>query len=147
MVSIKIKLHKALEFRNENKDNLNQDGTILQRVLGNVNEDTEITFEYTLKSLDKIIEMEDVDLENLKTLPFQTQITYKTLDGAKIVKVITQQLTICSDREDVEKDANYEILGQHAIQQSAKMAQKGDVREAQAYAKNWNRKIRMNNSE
>jgi hypothetical protein len=55
-----------------------------------VNEDTEITFEYTLKSLDKIIEMEDVDLENLKTLPFQTQITYKTLDGAKIVKVITQ---------------------------------------------------------
>jgi len=70
-VSIKIKLHKALEFRNESKDSLSMDGTILERKLGNVNEDTEITFEYTLKKLSKIIEMEDVDLENLKALPFQ----------------------------------------------------------------------------
>ena len=46
------------------------DGTILERKLGNVNEDTEITFEYTLKKLSKIIEMEDVDLEKLKALPF-----------------------------------------------------------------------------
>ena len=47
-VEIKIKLHKALMFRNEQKDNLRDDGTLLVRKLGNVNEDTEITFEYTL---------------------------------------------------------------------------------------------------
>lgn len=88
--------------------------------------------------------MEDVDLEQLKTLPFQVQITYTALDGSKCVKVISKELEIGTDREEVEKEANYEMLGQHCIQQSAKIAQKGDVREAQAYAKNWNRKMRSN---
>ena len=32
----------------------------------------------------------------------------------------------------------------NAIQQSSKMAKRGDMREAQAYAKNWNRKMRSN---
>jgi hypothetical protein len=47
----KIKLHKGLEFRNEDPANLSEDKTVLVRDLGNVTEETEFTFEYRLKSL------------------------------------------------------------------------------------------------
>jgi len=70
------------------------------------------------------------------------------LDGSRCVRVISCQQDINNDREYLEKNANYEILSMNAIQQSSKMAKKGNMREAQAYAKNWNRKMRANiNSE
>jgi hypothetical protein len=141
-VVVKFKLHKALEFRNEPAKFIRGDGSILERKLGNVTEETDITFEYTLKKVSKLVEMEDVDLENLKTLPFQAQISYTAKDGSKCLKVISTQLSLNSDREAVEKEADLKLIGQHAIQQSTKMAQAGNHREAQAYAKNWNRKIR-----
>jgi hypothetical protein len=50
--------------------------------------------------------MEDVDLENLKMVPFQAQITYTALDGSKCLRIITTQLNISSDREEVEKQAD-----------------------------------------
>lgn len=38
--------------------------------LGNVNEETEITFEYKLKSLKELLKMEDIDLSVIKSFPF-----------------------------------------------------------------------------
>lgn len=40
-----------------------------------------------------------------------------------------------------------QLVGQHAVAQSANMAKQGNHREAQAYAKNWNRKMRNVNKE
>ena len=45
-VSLKVKLHKGLEFRNELVENLSADRTILTKDFGNVNEDTDVCFEY-----------------------------------------------------------------------------------------------------
>jgi hypothetical protein len=45
-VSLKVKLHKGLEFRNELIQNLSVDRTILSKDFGNVNEDTDVCFEY-----------------------------------------------------------------------------------------------------
>ena len=45
-VVLKVKLHKGLEFRNEQPVNLSEDRTILSRDLGNVYADTDVTFEY-----------------------------------------------------------------------------------------------------
>lgn len=69
-VVTKVKLHKGLEFRNEDPVNLSEDKTLMVRELGNVTEETEITFEYRLKSLKELIKMEDVDLTQLKNFPF-----------------------------------------------------------------------------
>ena len=55
---------------------------MLKRELGNVTEETEITFEYRLKSLKDIVEMDDIDLTKIESFPFQAQIFYSTLDGA-----------------------------------------------------------------
>lgn len=42
------------------------------RDIGNVTEDTEITFEYTLKKIKDLVKMEDIDLESITHFPFQT---------------------------------------------------------------------------
>ncbi len=45
-VQLKVKLHQGLEFRNELVANLSAGNTILTKDFGNVNEDTDICFEY-----------------------------------------------------------------------------------------------------
>ena len=40
------------------------------RDLGNVTEETEITFEYRLKNLKELVKMEDLDLTQIKAFPF-----------------------------------------------------------------------------
>lgn len=66
----KIKLHKGLEFRNEDPANISEDKSVMVRDLGNVTEETEFTFEYTLKSIKELVKMEDVDLMKIKSFPF-----------------------------------------------------------------------------
>ena len=69
-VTTKVKIHKGLEFRNEDAANVSADRTLLARQLGNVTEETEITFEYRLKSAKELAEMLDVDFEKLEKIPF-----------------------------------------------------------------------------
>ena len=61
-VELKVKIHKGLEFRNEDPYNLTDNKTILARDLGNVTEDTEVTFEYKLKSINELVKMKDFDM-------------------------------------------------------------------------------------
>ena len=84
--------------------------------LGNVTEDTDVTFEYKLKSIKELIKMDDLDLTKVSSFPFQSQITYSTLDGAKCIRVITNNQQVSNDREDLEQNADYEVLGLNAIQ-------------------------------
>jgi hypothetical protein len=136
-VTVKVKLHKGLEFRNQDPINLSDDKTILARNLGNVNEETEVTFEYRMKSVKELIKMVDLDMTKLKSLPFQSQITYTALDGSRCVRVITNTLEISSDKEELEKKADFSVLGLNAVQTSAQMARGGEVARAQVMAKAW----------
>lgn len=141
-VIAKVKLHKGLQFRNENPINLSEDKALLVRDIGNVTMETEITFEYTLKKISELAKMDDIDLTKIEKFPFQTQITYKALDGSLCIRVITEEQKVSNEKEKLEKNANYNIIGTHAIQQGAKLARGGNHRFAQAYAKNWGRKMR-----
>jgi len=69
-VTAKVKIHKGLCFRNEEVASLSEDKTMLVREMGNVTMDNEFTFEYTLKTIAELIEMEDIDLTQIKALPF-----------------------------------------------------------------------------
>lgn len=89
-VVAKVKLHKGLQFRNENPVNLSEDKAMLVRDIGNVTMDCEITFEYTLKKISELAKMDDLDLTKIERFPFQTQITYKALDGSLCIRVITE---------------------------------------------------------
>ncbi len=69
-VKVKVKLHKGMEFRNEESSLLSADKTILSKDLGNVTENTEITFEYRLKPVKELVKMKDLDLTKLQHFPF-----------------------------------------------------------------------------
>jgi hypothetical protein len=69
-VVCKVKLHKGLQFRNELPQVLNDDKTLLVKDLGNVTRSSMFTFEYTLRKISELIEMEDIDLTQLKSIPF-----------------------------------------------------------------------------
>ena len=132
-VVTKIKIHKALRFRNEDEGAQNEDKTLLVRELGNVTEDSEFTFEYGLKPIDQLLEMEDLDLTQIKDVPFQAQISYTGLDGGKYIRVITNQQPISNNRVELEQKMDHGIMMQNCTQVSSKMARQGDYRGAQSY--------------
>ena len=80
-----------------------------------MNEDKEVTFEYTLKSIKELVKMEDIDLAKISRFPFQAQITYTALDGSKCVRVITSQSEISNDKDELNKNADFAVLGVNAI--------------------------------
>lgn len=71
-VTVKVKLHAGMEFRNEAVENLTENNTLLTRAMGNVTEESEITFEYRMKDAEILAQMESIDLLTLKEIPFQT---------------------------------------------------------------------------
>lgn len=85
----------------------------MTKEVGNVTNDTEITFEYTMKKISELVKMNDFDLTQIKQLPFQVQITFKALDGSKCIRVITEQQEISNQREQMEHRADYRVMAQH----------------------------------
>lgn len=69
-VVTKVKLHKGLRFRNEIETNLAENQTLLVKESGNVTEDDVFTFEYTIKTIEELLAMEDIDLTQMKSFPF-----------------------------------------------------------------------------
>jgi hypothetical protein len=135
-VVTKIKLHKALEFRNEEEKDLNEDKTLLTRDLGNVTDDCEITFEYRLKKKDDLAKLKGFDIDKLETIPFQTIIEYTKLDGMKCIRTLTQVQNVTDSAEEARKAANIEVLSINAAQKATMFAKQGRFREAQAYTMN-----------
>jgi hypothetical protein len=134
-VKMSVIIHKGLEFRNEEDDNLNKGKNVLTRDFGNVSADSEMTFEYKIKEIEELQKAKDFDIAKLEQLPFQTQIEFTKLDGMKCIRVLTKVQQISNDRNEVEEEANAEILGINCVQQAARLARKGSFRHAQAYMK------------
>jgi len=55
-------------------------------------------------------------------------------------------LEISSDREHVEKAADYEILGVNVIQKSNKLARQGDYKQAQVISKAFDNRLVANSA-
>ena len=51
--------------------------------------DTMFTFEYGMKPISQLLQIEDLDMATVTHFPFQTQITYTALNGDKCLRVIT----------------------------------------------------------
>ena len=100
-VEAKVKIHKGLRFRNELDRDVSDDKTILAKKFGNVTADSVFTFEYGLKAISELLEMEDVDMTQIQNFPFQAQISYTALDGSKCLRVITKQQEVCNERKAV----------------------------------------------
>ena len=136
-VELSVKLHKGLTFRNENTSDLSQDGSSMKKQIGNASESQEITIEYCTKPSKELKKMNDIDFTKVNFFPFQAQIKYTTLDGMKCIRLITKPQKITFEKEEAKKEMDHNIISINAIQQSAKIAQRGDFRSAQANMYNW----------
>lgn len=144
-VKMKVIIHKGLEFRNEEEENLNKEKNVLTKEFGNVTAESEMTFEYKVKVIEELEKATDFDIKTIPELPFQTQIEFTKLDGMKCIRVITKVQQVTNDRKEVEAEADVEVLGVNCVQQAAKLARRGSFRKAQAYMKG-QRKYWGNNS-
>ena len=109
-VEAKVKLHKGLQFRNELATDLSEDKSLLARKFGNTTAETVFTFEYGMKPISQLIEMEDVDMSTLTHFPFQTQIKYTALDGSKCLRVISKKMEISGEREELNNRADASMM-------------------------------------
>ena len=133
-VELRMNLNKCLTFRDQEEKDLSNDGSTIYQKLGNVAKETETYFEIKFKKAMKLAEMKDINFEELKNLIFQIEITYRNKIGGKYVRVITKNMKVSDNKEEVEKQANYDIITACEIQKSAKLAGQGLYREAQAQA-------------
>jgi len=96
--------------------------------IGNVFQDSKIYFEYIIrKDLQQRKEYND-----LKHVIFQVQIHYVRMDGAKMMRVITQKKPISRNKEEVLSHLNMDVIAANASRKSARLCEEGDYESARA---------------
>ena len=141
--SLRVQLHKALQFRNEESINFPNpnDTSLIQRLIGNITTQSIATFEYMLKRPEELAKYKELDLENMTSIPFQAQLYFTKTNGAKYVRVISMQMKITQSKEEAKEKAEGGIIEQNALLTTAKLAKAGKFRAAQANAAQWGRII------
>ena len=87
-VVTKIMLHKAMAFRNQDIALLKENKTILVKELPNATVNTKISFQYELRP-DEDLQFLEIDVEEMKTLPFQAQIQFTSPKGGRFLRVVS----------------------------------------------------------
>jgi hypothetical protein len=99
-------IHKGLQFRNLlHGEHAQKSFNAVSKEIGNVFQDTEVFFEYQTKSKQ---EMEK--FKHLKSLPFQVQINYTRMDGAKCARIITRWQKLTHDRNVAQRKVKVDVL-------------------------------------
>jgi len=104
------------------------------RVIGNVTQESIITFEYYPKNKE--------ELKNTKDVCFQVQIKFTKLDGSKCVRIMSKRVEITHDRLEAEKHVNVNIVGLHSQVQAAKKGAEGKYTAARMIQKRNMRMVR-----
>jgi hypothetical protein len=123
-------LNKAFTFRHEKNV---QDSRAI-REIGNVTQESAITFEYCPKNKE--------ELKGVKEVCFQVQIKFTKLDGSKCVRILSKKIEITHDRLQAEKHVNVNIVGLHSQAQAAQKAAEGKYTAARMIQKRNMRMVR-----
>ena len=143
-VEVRMNLNKCMTFRDQEEKDMTNDGSSIVKKIGNVTKETETYYELKFKKAVKLSEMKDINFDELKSLVFQCEIIYKKKDGGKYVRIISRNMKVSDNKEEIEKQANFEIVSTMEIQKSAKLAGAGLFREAQAQAHITRKYLAMN---
>ena len=143
-VEVRMNLNKCMTFRDQEEKDMINDGSSIAKKLGNATKETETYYELKFKKAHKLSEMKDINFDELKSLVFQCEIVYKKKDGGKYVRIISRNMKVSDNKEEIEKQANFEIVSTMEIQKSAKLAGAGLFREAQAQAHITRKYLAMN---
>jgi len=123
-------LNKALTFRHEKST----EDVKAFREIGNVTQESIITFEY--------YPINKEELKNVKDVCFQVQIKFTKLDGSKCVRIMSKRQEITHDRLEAEKHVNVNVVGLHSQVQAAQKAAEGKYSAARIIQKRNMRMVR-----
>ena len=147
---LQIKLNKVLEFIHKEKNNLDYNGSSYYKFIGNIKKDINPYFCFKFKSPNEISLMPDINLVNLSEIPFQTIIEYKDLNGNKKIRIFTELKKICTNKNEILKKADFEIISSYAIQMTSNLLLKGKydevIKESETFNKFFNLNREINNS-
>ena len=121
-----INLNKMLTFKNIDED-LENDGSTYIKNIGNSKENDEYYFEYEFKSAKKIASFNDIDIEKIKEIYFQICIEYTNEFNEKIIRIITDKTKISTKKEEIEKNANFDVVMNGAIQKQAHLSMQNKI--------------------
>ena len=121
-----------MTFRDEDKKELINEGSTIVKKIGNVTKEKETYFELKFKNAIKLSELTHINFDELKNLIFQIVFNYKNKDEGEYIRIITQKLKISDNKEEIQKQANLNIVSTLQIQKSAKLASVGKLMDAQA---------------
>ena len=88
-----------MKFRNEKKENLQQNGTVFFKKYDCITAKTKISFEYELREIEELKE-EGIDIEKLKKVPFQIKVQYMSPKGGKFLRVISSESDTTMKKEE-----------------------------------------------
>lgn len=133
-VEIKLFLHKAMEFRNEDGKNLEDNNRVLVKKVGNATESSVVSAEFAARKAKEIAKLEDVNLEKMEKLPIQAQIQFTGKDDKPYIKILTLVQEVTMDKDEARKDANPDAIATHARIKTAELASSGDLKKAMTNA-------------
>ena len=140
-VKVKVKIHKLMQFRKEDQNDIKHEGCTLIKEVGNATKESELYIEYCFKNSKEIAKYVDIDLDSLKFVPFQSIIDYTNKSGDRLIRVVTKTQQLSSEKEVIQNAANYDIISTNAIQKTSKLAKDGKYREAQSNSLAWKKLI------
>lgn len=138
-----VTLHRALNFKNENEEELQYNGSRLVKNVGNLPLSSSFSFEYDRKSQDELHESE-VDISSLSQIPFQIAIEYKSSQGGLCLRVISQVLAVTKSQQEAEQQANFEALSANYALRGARFAQDCKFEQWQAEDKGYRELLSRN---
>jgi hypothetical protein len=127
-VTVKVRMHKALEFANEVIGTVM--GSTMVREIGNATGKTEMTFEYQIRPLEEVKKIPNFNIESMKSIPVQGVVTFKTVEGMKMMKVVNIQIPVTFNEEEYMKKINQKLIATHSNQTTAQLAQLGRFKDA-----------------
>ncbi|KAL4481825.1 hypothetical protein ABPG74_007914 [Tetrahymena malaccensis] len=103
--------------------------------LGNATENSSITYQYAVK--------DNYDFKGRDYIPIQSKIFFSTLQGDKMVRIITQEQKITYEYKQAVQEVQINILSKHANKVNAQQALFGSAPQAQQQQALWGNFIKQ----
>lgn len=129
---VTVRLERSVVFRNELPGNLNATHTVLKRVIGNVTQFSNFTFEYCFNPMAN---------DQPEQIHFQVVVDYRTPSGLHCLRVISEVQKVTTNKQKAEKKVEFDLLVHNAHMQGARLAKEGHLEAARSNAQRWKEQL------
>ncbi|KAJ3440009.1 hypothetical protein M0812_16055 [Anaeramoeba flamelloides] len=122
-VKVELLFHKSLYAYDDDDRKV---GSRLEKEVGNVTRDLELTFNYGVK---ENINQKIINLAHGK-IPYQIRLNYHKLDGSTWLRTISEHLEVAENVKDALEGLDYELMNQNFMQKAGNFALRGNIEQS-----------------